>query len=163
MNGAHLHLMVNHLPIFATAFGLVFLLLGLWRPALAVVRRAGLLFLVVGGLGAGAAYLTGEPAEEVVEDLPGVTNERIHEHEEAAEFALIVCGAAGLVALALLWRRRGREIDNASTMIAAGATVLAFAVLARAAWLGGEVRHTELRPGFTAAEEGGGGPAADRD
>ncbi len=158
MNGAQLHLAINHLPLFATMFGLAFLAFGLWRPAVPVVRRAGLVFLVLGGLGAGATYLTGEPAEDVVEEMPGITKERIHEHEESAEFATIITGIAGLLGLVVLWRRRGQAIDNASTGVAVGVTVLAFAVLARTALLGGEIHHAELRPDGTAqvgAPEGG--------
>ncbi len=163
MNGAQLHLAINHLPIFATFFGLVFLVVGLWRPLLPVVRRAGLLFLVAGGLGAGAAYFTGEPAEDVVEDMPGITHQRIHEHEESAELATIINGAVGVLALLVLWRRRGRDIDKASAVVATGAVVVAFAVLARTALLGGEIHHAELRPGGPSAEVGAPAGGADLD
>jgi hypothetical protein len=163
MNGAELHLAINHLPLFATIFGLAFLAFGLWRPAVPVVRRSGLVLLVLGGLGGGATYFTGEPAEEVVEDMPGITRERIHEHEESAELATIIIGITGLIGLGILWRRRGQPIDKASTIVAAGATLLAFGVLARTAWLGGQIHHPELRPGGAGATEQVGVPARGSD
>ena len=52
-------------------------------------------------------FLTGEPAEEVVGHLPGISEQAIEEHEEAAEVAAIVTGFAGLLGLWLLIARRG--------------------------------------------------------
>ncbi len=163
MNGAHLHLAINHLPLFAILFALACFVLALWRPLLPVVRRAGLVLVVVGGLGAGASYFTGEPAEEVVEDMPGITDAVIHEHEESAEWAFIVCGAAAVLALGMLWRRRGQPIDRGTTLAGTALAVLAFAVLARTALLGGYIHHQELRPAGMAAEAGGGPAAPDVD
>lgn len=145
MNAAHLHLMVNHLPLFAVLFALVFLALSLWRPAVPVLRRAGLVLLVVGGLGGGAAYLTGEPAEEVVEEQALVDEELIHEHEDAGTFGLISTAIAGVLALAILWRSRGGAVGGRATMLALVVGLWAMAVLARTAWLGGMIQHPELR------------------
>jgi hypothetical protein len=40
-------------------------------------------------------YFIGEPAEEVVEHLPGVAKSLIEKHENAALFALLMAGGAG--------------------------------------------------------------------
>lgn len=147
MNAAHLHLMVNHLPLFAVLFALVFLVIGLWRPALPVVRRAGLVLLVVGGLGGGAAYLSGEPAEEIVEEQALVDHDRVEEHEDAGKFGLISTAIAGVLALAILWRSRNAAIGRGATILALVVGLWAMAVLARTAWLGGKIQHPELRTG----------------
>lgn len=145
MNAAHVHLMVNHLPLFAVMFGLVFLALGLWRPMMPVVRRAGLVLMVVGGLGGGAAFLSGEPAEEIVEEHVQVNEDLIHEHEEAGEFGMISTAVAGLLALAILWRSRRSPIGRGATVLSLVVGLWAMAVLARTAWLGGKIQHPELR------------------
>ncbi|MGD9522233.1 MAG: DUF2231 domain-containing protein [Gemmatimonadales bacterium] len=146
MNGAHLHLALNHLPIFAIVFALLFLGFGLARRHPAIIR-AGLLLVALGAAGAGGAFLTGEPAEEVVEDQPGITESRIHEHEEAGEFALWVTIAAGVAALAALWQARSRSEGpgRGATGVAVALALVALATLARTAWLGGEISHPEIR------------------
>lgn len=47
-------------------------------------------------------YLTGEPAEEAVEHLPGVVKDLIEIHEERALIALIVATFGGILGLASL-------------------------------------------------------------
>lgn len=150
MNAAHLHLMVNHLPLFAVLFALVFLAIGLWRPLLPVVRRAGLVLLVVGGLGGGAAYLSGEPAEEIVEEQAQFDHDRVEEHEDAGMFGMISTAIAGLLALGILWRSRGKMVGGRATILALVVGLWAMAVLARTAWLGGKIQHPELRDGAAA-------------
>ena len=46
------------------------------------------------------AYLSGKAAEEVVEELPGVEEERIETHEDAGLLAAITSWALGVLALA---------------------------------------------------------------
>ena len=83
MNPAHLHLMLNHIPVLGMAFGLALVSLALLRKS-EELKRISLGFLIVIALLAIPAYLTGEPAEELVENLPGVSKSSIEQHEEAA-------------------------------------------------------------------------------
>jgi hypothetical protein len=55
-------------------------------------------------------YFTGEPAEEVVEHLPGVAEPLIERHENAALFALLIAGVTGIAALIwlIIFRRAER-------------------------------------------------------
>ena len=95
-------------------------------------------------------FLTGEPAEEVVEHLPGISEPAIGEHEEAAEVAAIVTGLAGLLGLWLLVARRGGR--QAPTWLLAATFVVALVaagLMARAANLGGYIRHPEIAGGTT--------------
>jgi uncharacterized membrane protein len=86
MNSAHLHLLFNHVPILASAFGLVLLAWGLLRRS-DPVARVGLATLVLAAVFAIPAYLTGGAAEHLVEDLPGIADATIHPHEDAALFS----------------------------------------------------------------------------
>jgi protein-S-isoprenylcysteine O-methyltransferase Ste14 len=147
MNWAYLHLLVNHLPVLGTVFGLALLVAALWRRSGELLVASLVVFILCGALGA-VAFWTGEHAEDRVEGLPGVTEDVIHEHEEAAEWARIAVLALAAAALfALLYRRaaRLRWAQGIVLLLALLATVL----LARTADLGGQVRHTEIRGGLT--------------
>ena len=149
MNQAHFHLMVNHLPIILPIAGVVVLVGGMIVRSELVKRMAYLLFSI-GAVAALSAMTSGEGAEEVVENIAGVTENYIHEHEEKAEvFALIsyILGALSLVGLWVSWKGKSY------------AKLLSFAILAlslvvlflgkQTGTSGGEIRHTEIRSGQT--------------
>ena len=154
MNDAHLHLLVNHVPILGTLFALLLGAYGAVRQQPAVVRAA-FLALIVSGIGGYVAQETGEGAEEIVEEL-GIDHRMIHEHEEAAEWA--TWAGLGLAAVALgvlMWRRREPEVGTIPTVGVLVFAAVVFAMMARVGNLGGEIRHTEVRDGATAAPTGG--------
>ncbi len=145
MNPAHLHLLINHAPLFALLIGLAILVTALARHN-EELRRAGLVLLVLGGVGAVPAFLSGEPAEDAIEDLPGVSEKLIERHEEAADFALWGAGLAGLAALgALLLQGRRPVAARRLTGASVGLSLIALGVMARTANLGGQIRHPEIR------------------
>jgi hypothetical protein len=157
MNPAHLHLLVNHFPIVGAFVSLPLLALALWRRGDRGSLLAAVTVLVVSAAGAGAAQLTGDDAEEVVEHLPGVSESLIHTHEERAEVATILAVVTGLGSLGIL----GFAIRSGKTPLI-GTVVLTAGALATAgtmAWTGqagGQIRHTEIRdgaPGATSERE----------
>jgi len=165
MDATHLHLIVNHLPIMGSFLAVPVLILALWRRQEPYVFAAAALLLALGGVGAVVADQTGDRAEEAVEDLPGVSEHLIHEHEERAEVAVPLAVVTGLAGLAVLgWSLRRREVS-----LPAGGVVLVLAVATAgvAAWTGqagGLIRHTELRAdGATAGTGGYVGPEGDED
>lgn len=153
INGAQAHLLMNHIPVFGTAFGLLLLLAALalhteeWK-------RAALVVLLASALGTIPAYLTGEPAEDVIENLDGVSKDSIEEHEDAALYGLIGVELLGALALLGLWLSRGgNTLPKGITTGALVLGLLTMAIVAQTAHLGGEIRHPEIRPGFTAPAE----------
>jgi uncharacterized membrane protein len=145
MNGAHLHLLLNHLPVVGTFFAL-----GLLGAALVLRKnhlvRAGLWSVLIVALLAIPAYMTGDPAEEVAMPLPGVTKDRIEPHEEVAGLALGALLAAGIAAATGIVLFRGeRPIKNGFVIVVLALTVIAAGLMARTANLGGQIRHTEIR------------------
>lgn len=144
MNAAHLHLIVNHLPIVGSLLALPLLLLTLWRRQRAMLD-ASVVLLVLAALGGGAAWLSGGEAEEIVEDLPGIREATIEEHEEIAEVGgvlMIVAGAVGVGA----WFMTRRK-DGPVPLLAAAAplvvTAVASVALGLAGQSGGQIRHPE--------------------
>jgi uncharacterized membrane protein len=157
MNWAHVHLLLSHLPVIGTIFGVLLLLLALLRKS-EELKRVSLGVFVLTALISLPVYFTGEPAEEMVEHLPGVAESLIDRHKDAALFALLMAGAAGIVALAgLILFRRSERLPG---WVVAVALVLSFATSGLMGWaanLGGQIRHTEIRAGFTAPAETEGG------
>lgn len=157
MSGAHLHLLLNHVPILGTAFGLALLLWGLARRSDEVVRAAWLA-LVASALVALPAYFSGEPAEDAVEHRPEVLHALIEQHEAAAQQSLIaalVLGAACLAALVAA--RGGRRPARGFVATTLLLSMLAVALLAYAGNLGGQIRHAEIRPAAAAGAPPGAG------
>ena len=150
---AHWHLILNHLPVLGVPFGAALLGIGLLFGR-TTLQRSGLAVLVLAGLAAGAAYLTGEPAEHALETQLGAgtrPESLIEAHEEAAEAATIATGLLALVSAFALWRLRRGALARGWT---AGALLMAVATALALAWaatLGGRISHPEIRPAAIAA------------
>jgi uncharacterized membrane protein len=145
MNGAQLHLALNHFPVVLSFVSLALIVWGL-KSGSPELRRAALVFVIAGAVFSGIAYLTGEPAEDVLKNTPYFTKALVHEHEEAAEFALIFHALSGLVAIsALFFSKRNAKI---ASRLFVGLLVLGLhlcTVYLRTAHLGGLIRHEEIR------------------
>ena len=143
MNSAHIHLILNHVPVLGTIFGLLVLAFGLIRKS-DEVKQTALGIFVLSGLLTIPVYLTGEPAEEIVENLAGVSEAIIEQHEDWAFYALIlmeITGISALIALVFYGRSFGRNLLAVTTLI----SVLALGSITWTANLGGQIRHTEIR------------------
>lgn len=88
MNWAHVHLAVNHLPVIFVPVAVAPLAFAVVLRSADVTNASPGSFVIAAVLG-GGVFLTGEPAEEVVEDLPNISDAAVREHEEAAEIAAI--------------------------------------------------------------------------
>ncbi len=147
-NAAQIHLLVNHLPVVGTLLGTLMLLSGFALKS-ASVRRAALGLLVFTSLTAIPAFLSGEPAEEFMEGSPGISEELMHEHEEAAEAALVVAMlTGGIAAGALLLTRRAGASETWVNRLKIASAILGLAstaAMGNAAHLGGLIHHEELR------------------
>ena len=150
MNPVHLHLILNHLPVIGIPIGLALCLAGALRRERAV-ERAGLWVLLLFAVATPLAYLTGEPAEDALHQVPGVSGPHVEAHEESAEWALVSALLAGAAAgVALLLARRAKPIPVAARVGVWVLGALAALILARTANLGGQVHHPELRSSASA-------------
>ncbi len=151
MSGLHLHLLVNHVPILGGFFALA-LLVASFVYAPEVLRRTALVVLVLVGFAAAAAKFSGEPAETGVKGMPGVTRAAIHEHEDMADKAFIAAAVVGVFALGLLVATRRSTIPQWAVTATLVGSVVTSGLMGYTGLLGGQVRHTEVRPGATAAD-----------
>ena len=145
MNGAHWHLVVNHLPIIFPIVGIIVMLAGLISKSEAIKRMAFMIF-IFGALTAVAAMTTGEEAEDVVEKISGVSEDYIENHEEKAELFATLSYVLGGISLLGLWASFKQK--SFSNSIVVGALAFAGVVLffaKQTGTTGGEIRHTEIR------------------
>lgn len=145
MTAAHWHLVLNHIPLLGIIFGTILLIYGVWRNQ-EDVQKASLGMLAVAGLFTLAVYLTGEPAEELVEGLAGVSHDAIEAHEEFGIYALIGGLATSILSTgALLFASLRRHIVRWTVYLVLAVALLTTGLLGYTASLGGQIHHQELR------------------
>ena len=146
MNFAHIHLIMNHIPVIGIPMALAFLIHGLWTNNSGSQRFALLVLFVVAALVI-PVYLTGEPAEHLLKHTAGsnVTEEVISPHEEAAEVALILTIVTGVAAAGAIWFQKNEKFGRNASLGVVVLAVVALGSLVYTANLGGQIRHTELR------------------
>jgi uncharacterized membrane protein len=101
--------------------------------------------LILSALGAVVAYLTGEGAEETVENIQGVAENAIEAHEEFAMFALISLICTGIASiLGVILTLKKSSFANKISMVILFLALVGFGLVARTGYLGGKIRHTEV-------------------
>lgn len=163
MDLVHIHLLLNHVPVIGLVIGFAILVWGLFRKS-GELKDAGLLVLFVTSLAAIPVYLTGEPAEEAVEKLAGVSEQIIELHEDAAVFSLALCISVGIVAFVTLVARRFLSETPAmiGMFVVLALSAAAGASIAYTSNLGGQVRHSEIRLAQNNAPGAADAPAAEK-
>ncbi len=160
MDGLQLHLLTNHLPIIGTMAALLVVILGMLRKNDGAIT-AGLIIYVVMAVAVVPAYLSGEEAEERIEEIAGVgltvqmvavpmdmsyvSHDVIHEHEEMAELSLWLTSLSGLLAIGALFTRSKQSPLAPKFAIAfVVLAVIAFGQAARTGHEGGKIRRPDL-------------------
>ena len=144
MNEAHLHLLVNHIPVLGSiaVVGLIF-----WARYKQndVLTKLSLQLMVLIGVLTIPAYFTGEPAEENIEHLAGVSESLIERHEELALYGLIAAIVMGSLGLWELYLSRKKKMKSWFWKVNAAVGIIALIFMALIANQGGEIRHSEIR------------------
>lgn len=146
MNWAHLHLLLNHIPVIGTALGIALLTLAMLRRS-KELKGVSFGILVTIALSGVPVYLTGGPARKFVRDLPGVSSEIIRRHSDAAFISTIALESTGILCLGRLLLFR-KPLSVAPVWLDVVLLLAALAVEGLLVWtsfLGGEIRHTEIR------------------
>jgi hypothetical protein len=143
-NATHLHLILNHAPVFGEIFAALLLLAAAMRRSTTLLRTA-LAVVILTAPAAIPVFFTGRAAAEAIGKVEGIDQEAIGPHEEAAERFLIAASAAGVAAIAALVRPRRITIAIASIL-----TLFAFGIAGWTANRGAMIHHQELRERVTA-------------
>ncbi len=151
LSGVHLHLLINHAPIFGLLTALALLLASYFISA-SVLRRTAFVFLIITAFVGVAANLTGEPAEHAILGFPGVKRAVIHAHEDMADKAYLLAIGLGVIALGALVKWRKKEVPGGATSVIVIATAFVCGAMVYTGLLGGRIRHTEVRPGAVKAD-----------
>ena len=146
MNAGHMHLILNHAPIFGAFVGMLIFGIGMFRRN-NTLEKTGLITLIAAGIATLPTYFTGEGAEEVAEQFKESSHDMIHEHEELAETGLILMIAlalASLILLIMMWRsKKSSHGLMKSTVLSLAATT--FGLMMIVGNTGGKIRRPELR------------------
>ncbi|MEY4286917.1 MAG: hypothetical protein RL511_1003 [Bacteroidota bacterium] len=138
---AYLHLLSNHVPILGSLFGILLLVVALLSPNLKTTLSAYII-LLLSGLGGLVAYFTGEPAEESIEHVKGISHKVIHIHEEMAENSLFFVFLLTAAAIIGLWAERQKwESAKKIELFTLVVGIIAFILFAFTGYLGGHIRH----------------------
>ncbi len=153
-NLAHVHLLLNHFPTIGFAVGFS-LFIGSFVRKSEELKRASLVVLFLIALLAIPTYISGNAAQDVIKERPGVSRVKIQEHEGAALLAFAFMELTGFVAWLELWQfRRAKHFTGMNSVVALSLSLVTFLLMARAANMGGEIRHPEIAAAGEAAAAG---------
>lgn len=153
MNWVYLHLITNHIPVVLAGLGVAAIIAALVTRK-RVVWIYALATLTLSGLSVYPVFFAGSNAEDVVEDHDRNARRTIHDHEEAADWALwMILGTGAIAAYGLYRMRKERELLPPvwlRVLVTVGSLFAASSV-AKTSLDGGKIRHAEWERGLTAA------------
>lgn len=150
----HVHLLLNHIPTIGTAIALGLLVISFFRRN-DDLRRVSLEVVYVIALFTFPAYLSGVSAQQILIEHPDINQVFVDAHQDAALWAFLFMQVSGAAAWLALWKfRRTSRMSQPLMATVLLLSTLAFVVSARAANLGGEIRHTEISAEAATGEQG---------
>jgi hypothetical protein len=144
MNGAHLHLILNHIPVLGAVASVAFILLAIRSGEKPLITLC-LQWLVLIGVLSVPVFLSGDSAEEAVEHLPWFLESLLERHENMALLSLICTGALGLIGLLGLLKSRKGPLPKGFWVTALAVSLINMGLMLATANLGGQIRHDEIR------------------
>jgi hypothetical protein len=148
-SAVHVHLAINHSPLYGELFAICLVLFGLLKKRREFVT-AGFVVCILAALCGIAADLTGDRAADFVKHanppIAGVDKTLIEEHDLAASWFVGSSCVTGFLSIVVLFigRRRGvrpRWMEIVMAILIAHS----LSVAGRTALLGGRIHHEEVR------------------
>ena len=118
MSGAHLHLLLNHIPTVGFGVAMVLFVAGLVKKS-DDLKQASFVAFFVNALLAIPAYVSGNAAEFIIREQPGVSAALVTAHQNAAVLGLVFVQITGLVGWLALWRFKSHGKSNLPVTIRA--------------------------------------------
>jgi len=145
MSWGYLHMIINHFPIVGTIIGSILVIVGLVFKNEGV-KISGLGIIVFAALMAVIAYLTGDSAENAVQNLPEIAESLINRHEDIATISMYLMIPSGLLAamtLYSIWKKENSVVFL--LVITLVFTLISSAAMVFTGYTGGQIRHSEFR------------------
>jgi hypothetical protein len=147
-NFVHIHLAINHSPLYTELAGFFLMLIGIGRKNRTLVT-AGLVFCIIAAVSGAAVFFTGDQAKDIIQAGPqiaGVEKLLIGPHETAAtNFLIISLITAALAIVALFFGRGGRLRPLWFEWLLVFLIFVSFFLAAFTGLLGGRIHHPEVR------------------
>ncbi len=142
---AHLHLILNHIPIIGAGFVAAMLFIAIvYRNFF--MEKVSLLFLVAIALTTAIVFKTGDGTAAAVQNLPGVSQQSILAHASAARIGLVLMFIIGCISLGgLVYFRKSDKLPRMYVFVVFALTVINTAVFIWIGYLGGQIMHPEIR------------------
>ena len=145
---------MNHVPTVGSVAALGLLILGYTRRN-EHLKHVGLELLFVIAVLTLPVYVSGVAAHQELRAMKQAADDAIRVHQDAALIGFTVMELAGFVGWVALWQWRRRGAASPGLVpIATALLIVSLAVMGRAANLGGEIRHPEIRADGVAAPDG---------
>ena len=136
---------LNHVPVLGTVFVGLLLAVALIRKS-DELKRVSLVAFVALAVVSIPIKFTGDFAHEKLTKAEWLDQSRAMAHEQMADQATTGMFLLGLVAAFALWQGRGdRELRQATLWVVLVLAIATFALMARTANSGCELRHEEIR------------------
>lgn len=145
MEPTHVHLLLNHYPIFATFIGSAILFLGLKLNnqtakviSYSIFISAALISIIV--------FQSGDGVEHIIEKLIPSSEDYIDAHEDVAKIALWFAIIVGMIStLGIYASFKKKQIEKNIAIAILIASIISIGFFAYVGSLGGKIVHTELR------------------
>jgi len=146
MNAAHLHLVLNHIPVIGSGIAIFVLIVGILKKS-DDVKKVSAMILLLTALITIPVYISGKDSEGKIEgNYEDVDEQYIEEHEDFALNSFIVMDIAGAVALiGLFLFKKPKILPNYFVYLMLTLLIIVNGMMAYTSTLGGKIHHPEIR------------------
>jgi hypothetical protein len=144
MDSAHLHIVLNHAPVVGTIMVMFILFYGIIRKN-EEIKKLALIISVLVALVTIPVYTSGDGAQQIVEGMEGVDEDKIDAHEDFAQYSFIAMEVFGGIALlGLLMFRAPKTLPLWFVLISFIFLLVITGMMGWTANLGGQIHHPEV-------------------
>jgi hypothetical protein len=145
VNYAHLHLLLNHIPVIGTLIALGLFLVSFFGKSNEDLRRTSYILFATIALFTIPTFMTGFASQSMVKG-PGV-DDLVRRHESSALLSVWFMLITGTLALVGLWKSQTtKNLPRWNVIAVLIFSLLSVVLISRTSNTGGDIRHPELRP-----------------
>lgn len=144
VNFAHLHLLLNHIPVIGTIIALSLFLISFFGKN-EDLRRSSLIIFAGVALLSIPTFVSGFGAQADIKDQPGVSTALIERHLGSAMLSFWFMEITGALAVAGLWQfHRKSRLARWNVLAVLVFSMITTGLMARSGNTGGDIRHPEV-------------------